>query len=122
MAGARGEGTILTEDGEVHVLFTNRALAIAERELGRGIIGVLEGFTDGSSGITETATLLRVGMESARRDARIRGPRVTAERAYEILDEVGFAEVVRPVMEAVAAVIGYTPEDGSVQEDGDPNV
>lgn len=118
MPGARGEGIIQANGTEVHVLFTNRAIAIAEKELGRGIIGVLEGYTTGTSGIGETATLLRVGMEAARRDARVPGRPVTAEQAYEVLDAVGFGTVAAPIMEAVAAVLGYTPED---EQEPDPN-
>lgn len=118
-SGARGETTIQVGEDEVRVLFTNRALAEAERRLGKSIIGVAQGFADGSSGVIETMHVLRAGMEAARRDAREGGRPVTLNAAYDVLDTAGFTAVAAAVMEAVAAVLGY---DGAEEEpDDDPN-
>lgn len=115
MSGARGEATIQTDDGEVEVevLFTNRALATAEKFLGKSIIGIAQGFSDGESGITEIVKLLQVGMEAARRDARIGGQAVTLNAAYDVLDKVGFASAAEAIMNAVADVLSFgTAGDG----------
>jgi phosphatidylserine/phosphatidylglycerophosphate/cardiolipin synthase-like enzyme len=119
ISGARGETTIQAGEDEVRVLFTNRALAAAERQLNRSILGVVQGFADGTSGVTETVHVLRAGMEAARRDAREAGRPVTLNAAYDVLDTAGFAAVAAAVMEAVAAVLGY---DGADEKpDDDPN-
>lgn len=109
MSGARGEATILTGDREIHLLFTNRALAEAEGQMGKSVIAVVQGYSDGTSGITETAHLLRAGMEAARKDAGAGGSMVTIVRAFEVLDEVGLTIALTAVCEAVAAVLGYKP-------------
>ena len=113
MSGARGEATIQADDREIEILFTNRALATAEKFLGKSIIGIAQGFADGESGITEIVKLLQVGMEAARRDARIGSRAVTLNDAFAVLDEVGFATVAEAVMNAVADVLSFgTAEEG----------
>lgn len=113
---ARGEQIITLPDGkEVAVLFTNRALADAEQQMGKSVIGVAQGFTAGQSALTDLAHLLRTGMAAARRDAGNRVP-VTMAEAYTVMDEVGFTAVAQAVMPALAAVLGYNGEDGA-----DPN-
>lgn len=107
---ARGERTFQAAGRDVIVLFTNRALAGAEKRLGKGIIGIANGFMAGESGMAEMAVLLQVGMEAARVDARAGGRPVSLDDAYAVMDEVGFAVVAVPVMEAVAAVLSYTPD------------
>jgi len=122
--GARGERVIETEDGEVRILFTNRALANAETQLNRGVFEVLADLQSGGR-IGDVAVLLQAGMEAARRDAREGGKPVTTAQAYAVLDEVGYAAAVIAVVEAVAEVVGYTRErDASIQDagdDADPN-
>lgn len=122
--GARGERVIETEDGEVRVLFTNRALANAETQLNRGVFEVLADLQSGGR-IGDVAVLLQAGMEAARRDAREGGKPVTTAQAYAVLDEVGYAAAVIAVVEAVAEVVSYTRErDASIQDagdDADPN-
>jgi len=107
VSGARGEATIQVGEREVRILFTNRALAEVEGQLKRSIIAIAQGFGDGTSGITETAHLLRAGMEAARRDAGEGGPAISITRAFEVLEEAGFALTITAVCEAVAAVLGY---------------
>jgi hypothetical protein len=116
LTGARGEATIAAGDREVRVLYTSRALVDAERQLGRPIQAVAQGFVEGSSGYTEIAHLLRVGMEAARRDARSGGRPVTFEDALDVLDLAGFADVANAVMTAVAEALSYGTE-----ETADPN-
>jgi hypothetical protein len=118
---ARGERTIQVGKNEVRVLFTNRAVAEAEKTLGKGILGVLQGFSDGRSGISDVAILLQCGMEAARTDAREGGKRVQLSDAYAVLDEVGFGQVTGPVMEAVAAVLSYDGQANGQAENADPN-
>ena len=116
--GARGESTIQAGDREVRVLFTNRALGDAEHQLERSIISVSRGLQDGTSGIREIVTLLRVGMEAARRDARESGRSITIVDAYDVMEHAGFATVTEAVMMSVAAVLSYGTE---AQGDEDPN-
>lgn len=115
--GARGERTFRAGGRDVTVLFTNRALANSEKRLGRGIVAVAQGMGDGSSGITEIAVLLHVGMEAARLDRRDRGRPYSMDDAYKVLDRAGFAAVASPVMEAVAAVLGYAADEEESTED-----
>lgn len=122
--GARGERVIETEDGEVRILFTNRALANAEAQLNRGVFEVLADLQSGGR-IGDVAVLLQAGMEAARRDAREGGKPVSVAQAYAVLDDVGYAAAAIAVVEAVAEVVSYTREgDASISpaEDGaDPN-
>lgn len=121
--GARGERTIALPDGsEVHVLYTNWALANIEQVTDRSIIAVADGFSLGKSGMREIAAVLQAGMEAHRRDAREGGRTITLRDAYEVLDEVGFATVAAVTMEAVGTVLGYGVEGEFDEEmDDDPN-
>jgi len=117
--GARGEATIVTGDNEVQILYTNRALATAEKAMNRSILAVLQGFTDNSTRVGEVALLLRAGMESARRASSSGGRPVTIVDAYKLMDKVGFSAITTTVVEAIADVIrDRDPEDA---EDDDPN-
>lgn len=116
--GARGEAIIEADGREVRILYTNRALATAERLLDRSILGVLQGFSDGATRLSEVATLLRAGMNEARRDVRDGGHPYTMDDVYDVMDAVGFTQVTAMVMGAVADVIGYGAEPGG---DESPN-
>lgn len=100
-----GQSTIVTPDREIPILYTNKALANAERLMDKGILGVLSGFQEGGSGILEVAILLQAGMEAARIADRLGGPRTTINQAYKILDDVGFTAVAAKVFEAIGEVI-----------------
>lgn len=112
MPGARGETILQAGDREVRLLYTNRALADAEGQMGRSIIAVAQGFASGESalGIAELGHLLRAGMEAARRDARESGRAITLNEAYSVMDEAGFSRVARAVFGAISEVLSY---DGS---------
>ena len=117
--GARGERVIETENGEVRILFTNRALANAEAQLNRGVFEVLTDLQSGGR-IGDVAVLLQASMEAARRDAREGGKPVSLARAYEVLDDVGYAAAAIAVVEAVAEVVSYTREgDAGIPLTGD---
>lgn len=110
MPGARGEATIQAGEREVHILFTNRALAEVETQLKQSIIAVAKGFAEGTAGVTELVHLLRAGIQAARREARESG-RVSLNDAFQVLDEAGFAAVTVAVMEAVSDVLSFGAED-----------
>jgi hypothetical protein len=119
--GARGENIIHVEGREVPILFTNRALMGVEKRLKKSILAIADGFASTDSGMTEVIVLLHVGMEAARVDSRAGGKPVTMDDAYEVIDKVGFAAVAAPVMEAVAVVLGYSPESDIGEDGADPN-
>ena len=109
MAGARGEATIQTPDGEARILFTNKALADAERATGKTVLELAGGARDGKLGVGDIAQLLLVGMEAARRDARTGGRSHILNDAWAVLDAVGFGTAAAAVIEAMAAVLNYEP-------------
>ncbi len=112
MSGARGEGIIELDERQVAILFTNRALAQAEKGMGKSVLGVVGDLGNGQAGIGDVAHLLQAGMEAARRDARAGGRPVTLDDAFEVLDQAGFSATVTAVVGAMAAVISYSREDG----------
>jgi hypothetical protein len=116
---ARGEGIIQLENREVTVLFTNKALAAAERQMDKSVLAVAQGFANGDSGISDMANMLQAGMEAARRDMRTGGRPVSLNDAYDVLDDVGFADVATVVMEAVATVLSYSKEIEPTDADDD---
>lgn len=112
MAGPRGESRILLPDGgEITVLFTNRALAEAETALNKSVLQLARQAADGGIGIGDIAQLLAVGMEYARRDAGIPGPRLNLSDAYRVLDAVGFVAAAQAVLESLAAVLSYQADN-----------
>jgi hypothetical protein len=113
---ARGTATIKVGEREVHILYTNRAILTAEKQLDRGIVQILQTFSEGGSYI-DLVALLRVGMEAARVDARSGGRSISNDDALNVLDEIGFAAAIEPVMTALAAVLSY----GTGDEEPDPN-
>jgi hypothetical protein len=116
--GARGERTIHLVDGDVTILYTNRALMDAERILDCGIIEVLNSFSQERISITQTAQLLLAGMRAARIDARAGGSPPQMADATAVMDEIGFTATIEAVMGAIADVIGYDRDEG---DDFDPN-
>ena len=108
---ARAERVITDSDGnETRVLFTNRAIAEAEILMGRPVMQMLTALTENKGSLGDIAGLLRAGMESARKDAKAGGKVISMNDAYGVMDTVGFAAVVGPVAEAIAAVISYSQD------------
>lgn len=108
MAGARGEAYLRMPDGaEVAVLFTNRALADAERVTGKPVMQLIQGVD--RIGMGDTAALLNVGMEHARRESHAGGRSYTLNDAWHVLEAVGFLEAARVVYEAVSQVVAWKP-------------
>lgn len=122
MAGARGEAMLQAGEREVHILFTNRALADVEQRVGRSIMALLQGAIDGSTTMGETVQMLRAGMEAARRDAHEPGPAVAINTAFDVMDAAGFGPTMAAVMEAVGDVLAYDPGGDGAEEAGDPNL
>lgn len=115
--GARGEVTLQVGEREVPILFTNRALANAERAIGRTVLEIVRSATEGAMGVGDTAALLQAGMEAARRDRKAGGMQVTVDDAYAVMDEAGFAVVGPALLEGLVAVLGYGLKD---EEPADP--
>ncbi len=115
--GARGEG-ILELDGEQYaVLFTNRALADAERATGKTVLQLMASAQANLMGMGDLVHLLAVGLEYARREHRHAGGGTSANDAWRLLDNLGFAAVAVVVYEALAAVMSYRHPEG---EKSDP--
>jgi hypothetical protein len=119
--GARGDAVIQDGEREVRLLFTNRALANAERQIGKSVIAVAQGFARGDTGIGDVAALLAAGMESARQEARIGGRATTLNDAYGVMDRVGFERATQAVMEAISAVLSYKGDENQTPDEASPN-
>lgn len=109
--GARGEGVIRVFEREVRVLFTNRALARAEIAMGRTVLELLREAGSDGFGMNDVAQLLQVGMEAAARDAGEKTV-VTLDQAFEVMDEAGYIETMRVVIEGLSAVMQFGGERG----------
>ena len=105
--GARGEGILEVDGKEYAILFTNRALAEAERATGKTITEIILKTQNNSLGIWDIAQLLAIGLEHARRDRHSRPTSYTINDAWTILDAVGFVAVLTVVIEALMAVVAY---------------
>lgn len=114
--GARGEG-FLDLDGETYViLFTNRAIADAEKATGKGILQLLNGFRGDTTGLGDLAHLLAVGLEYARREGRSRAGAYNINDAWRLLDQLGYSTVAEVVFGALTDVMMYRPK----RETADP--
>lgn len=118
--GARGGATLEVEGKSYALLYTNRALADAERMTGKAITALLQDAIGGALAIGDLASLLQVGMEASRRDERRGGRSYTASDAWAVLDALGMTKVAAAVYEAVAAVISYDGDEGADDDDGPP--
>lgn len=112
---ARGEGIIQTGDREVRLLLTNRALAEVEKRLGKSIQSLFANVQ--AMGINETAVLLHVGLEAARKDTHPGGKPISMNDAWDVMDEVGWVDVLTVISEALSNVISYSPDKNGA----DPN-
>lgn len=104
---ARGEEVIRTsDDREITILFTNRALAQAEERLGEPIIVIAGKLANGQVGMNQVVQLLRCGMEASDRDRGGQG-RVSVQDAYAVIDDVGFLNVVPVIITAMTGCLSY---------------
>ncbi len=115
--GARGECTLEAEGRSYPVLFTNRALAQAERVINKPMLELLTAIQSRQLGVGDTAQLLAIGLEFGRQDAKAGGRSYRVEDAFHIMDALGFTAVLTAVLEAVAAVLVY---DGETDGDQSP--
>ena len=107
--GARGEG-YLELDGETYViLFTNRAIADAERATGKSILQLVNASQNDALGVGDLAHLLAVGLEWGRREGRQQGGAYNINDAWRLLDGLGFAVCLEVVLTALATVLAYRP-------------
>ena len=117
---ATGRGYLTAGEEEIEILFTNRALAQAETQLGKTVLQIVSDASGDNLGIGDVTRLLLVGMQAARRDKKERGTPPSMKDAFDVIDQVGFAEVTRVVFEALAAVLSYAPKKGKEPDDDDP--
>ncbi|MBU0777926.1 hypothetical protein KKF82_06690 [Patescibacteria group bacterium] len=108
--GARGEG-YLELDGQRHeILFTNRALADAERLTEKSVMQFLR--DAGMVSISDLVQYVAVGLRYAQRDS---GPSrrggFDIDTAWQLLDGLGMTAVAKVVLDALADVISYQMGD-----------
>lgn len=107
--GPRSEVTFEAGEGTVGILFTNRALAEAEAQIGKSAWMLVEVFGQGYyPAIADLVALLRAGMEGYRREHEPSEKPVSLDHAYEVLDLVGYSYTVTQVMPAVSEVLFFT--------------
>ena len=113
----RGEITISTREGqEYRVLYTNRALAEIEAACGKSIFAIFDSMTKEDLSITETAEMLKAGLNAARIYNREGGKVHSLNQAFDIMDEVGFIRVMQEIAPAIAAV--FSDEDDGADPNG----
>ena len=107
--GARGEATIETEERAYPLLLTNRALSEIEKALGKSILAIGQQAQRGDISLSDTAELLRIGLEYGRREAKWSKDVVRSPLAYDIMDELGFQPVAMMVLQCLLEVLSYDP-------------
>ena len=106
--GARGEGILTVEGVEHRVLFTNRAMAEAERRTGRTISSLARAAAAGELTLNELVNLLVVGLEAARQSDH--GAAVyTLQRAWDLMDSAGYMETMAVVIGAASEALTWSP-------------
>ena len=113
MTGARGEGYLDLAGETYAILFTNQAIADAERATGKTIMRLLRGFSGDDIGVADVAALLQVGLQYARRERLGTASGNDTQNAWRLLNQLGFGTVAPIVMEALVAVINYRPKGES---------
>ena len=117
MSGARGEAYLLVDGEQRPILYTNRALADAERLTGKTTLQLMRGVQSNELSISDVAQMLLVGMEHARRESRAGGRAYTIADAWAVMDACGIGPCVTAIFEAITAVMSY---DGGKQSDESP--
>ena len=120
--GARGEVVIHVKGRDVYLFFSLEALLSAEKQLGKGIPDMLKVYYTHPPSYTDLVALLRAGMEAARMEARTGTRPVSNNDAIDVIKEIGYLTVSPLVMEALATVWSYKPDEEIAAEgDSDPN-
>jgi hypothetical protein len=117
--GARGESLIETKERAYPILLTNRALAEAEKALGKSVMAIGQEAQRGEISLGDTAELLRIGLEYGRREDKWSKDPVRSPLAYEILDEVGFQPVASMMLGCLLEVLTYDPKNQAEGESKD---
>ena len=110
MTGARGDAVVIVDGTAYPILFTNRALAQAEKAIGKPMLQLLQALEQSTLGIADTAQLLAIGIEFGRRDAQSGPKMLTVDDAWRIMDAVGFTEVAKLTLVAIADVLSFSQE------------
>jgi len=122
--GARGECRFdLAENGECSLLFTNAALMTAERELGTTFPGIIRQLEGTNLSLTNCRTLVRIGMETARRENHEARGSYTDADAQKVLDQVGYFNVTVALTAAIMMVFNfgrYQQKTEAKQDDANP--
>lgn len=106
--GARGECRFdLGDAGECTLLFTNAALMTAERELGTTFPGIIRQLEATNLSLSHCRTLIRIGMETARRENHEAHASYTDADAQKVLDQVGYFNVVVGLTAAIYMVFNF---------------
>lgn len=108
---ARGERFLTTDDGEIRILFTNQALAEVEQRTNKSILAMARDLVNGSGALSDVAHLLRAGMQASNQDNGYRKEAVSLHQAYKVMDNVGFAVVLKVVLEAMTDVLIYSRDN-----------
>jgi hypothetical protein len=115
MAGARGESQLVVKGQTYNLLYTNRALIEAEQATQKGIMQLFREVRDDSMHVQDLVTLLRVGLEAARRDGKAGGRPYSQIDAIQIQDQAGFAPVMAAVWAGIGNVLAYDSTEGPTE-------
>lgn len=102
---------IKTEEETFEGCFSIFALERIEAETGKSILTTLTEATNGDIGVTLAVTLLQYALEGARRRTKSGNKPITRQRAQEILEEIGFIEVITLLLEELAKTLGVEDEE-----------
>ena len=117
MSGARGEGILKLGDEERPILFTIRALADVETQLGKTVQKIGQSMQGEGLPLADLARLTLTGLEAARRDTYPGTRPYTIADAWAIIESMGFLPATKAVFAAIGAAYNY---DGSVADANPP--
>ncbi len=107
--GPRSEVTFESGEGTVGLLYSNRALAEVEAQIGKSVWMLVDVFGNGYyPAIHDLVLLLRAGMEAYRKEHEPSAKPVSLDDAYKVLDLVGYSYTVTQVMPAAGEVLFFT--------------
>lgn len=109
--GARGESHVKDGGEEIPLLFTNRALLEVERMVGKPIITILLDYYEKKISMDSISKILRVGLETARKESMGKQATVSLDEAFDILDRVGFTDCAAAIVSGISEVINYSQSE-----------